>query len=139
MCKRVFSILFQVVIFSLIWLVADYLVQRFHFPIPANLTGMVLLLILLFSRVVNVDWLRSGATWLLSEMLLFFVPAVVAVVKYPDLMMHEGGKILAILFISTILVIGVTALVVDKIYRYELQLARRKSNKHSTSSVVKLG
>lgn len=128
MLKRTLVTMFQIVIFSLIWFLADGLVKQFHLPIPANLTGMVLLLVLLFAKVVNVEWLRSGATWLLSEMLLFFVPAVVAVVKYPDLMMSEGWKILAILFLSTILVIGATALVVDRIYRLELKLARRKAS-----------
>ena len=29
--------------------------------------------------------------WLLAEMLLFFVPAVVAVVNYQELLLQEGG------------------------------------------------
>ncbi len=129
MLKRHFFTLFQVVVFSCIWMLSDKLVQQFHLPIPANLTGMLLLLMLLFTKVINVNWLRSGATWLLSEMLLFFVPAVIAVVKYPDLVINDGMKILAVLFISTILVIAVTSLVVDRVYRFELKLARRKSNR----------
>ncbi|WP_086980750.1 CidA/LrgA family protein [Vibrio aphrogenes] len=127
MLKRVLVTAFQIVIFSFIWLLADWMVKGLHLPIPANLTGMLLLLMLLFAKVIKGDWLRSGATWLLSEMLLFFVPAVVAVVNYPDLMLHEGLKILAVLFFSTILVIGVTALVVDRVYRLEFRLASRKA------------
>ncbi|MGL6056414.1 MAG: CidA/LrgA family protein, partial [Vibrio metschnikovii] len=108
---------------------ADRLVDYLHLPIPANLTGMLLLLTLVFSKIVNVEWLRRGAAWLLAEMLLFFVPAVVAVVNYQPLVREQGGRIILVLVLSTVLVIAVTAWVVDKLYRLELKLARRKSNK----------
>lgn len=136
MLKRLTVTVLQIIIFAAIWVVADHLVHAFQLPIPANLTGMILLLILLFTKVVNVNWLRSGATWLLSEMLLFFVPAVVAVVKYPELVGLQGLKILAVLFLSTILVIAATALVVDKLYRFELKMARRKTLMPSTTELA---
>lgn len=118
----------QIAVLALIWFIADFLVREFHLPIPANLTGMLLLLALVFSNIVKVGWLRRGATWLLAEMLLFFVPAVVAVVNYQDLMIQEGLRIMVVLIVSTIVVIASTAWVVDKLYRFELKLARRKSN-----------
>lgn len=118
----------QIAVLALIWFIADFLVKEFHLPIPPNLTGMLLLLALVFTHIVNVDWLRKGATWLLAEMLLFFVPAVVAVVNYQDLMKQEGLRIMVVLILSTIAVIGSTAWVVDKLYRFELKMARRKSN-----------
>jgi len=123
-----FLTLCQVFVLALVWFAADYMVRAFHLPIPANLTGLLLLLALIFSRIVNVEWLRRGATWLLAEMLLFFVPAVVAVVNYQDLLKQEGARIMLVLVVSTISVIAATALVVDKLYRFELKMARRKSN-----------
>ncbi len=36
----------------------------------------------------------SRARWLLAEMLLFFVPAVVAVVNYAQLLLVDGWRIL---------------------------------------------
>ncbi|NNN67931.1 MULTISPECIES: CidA/LrgA family protein [Vibrio] len=119
----------QVVALSMIWFLADFLVSTFHIPLPANLTGMLLLLTLVIMRVIKVDWLRKGATWLLAEMLLFFVPAVIAVVNYQELMQQQGLRIMAVLVISTIMVIAITAWTVDKMYRLELILARRKSNR----------
>lgn len=105
---------------------SDWLVNQFQLPLPANLTGMLILLLLVMLKVVNVEWFRRGASWLLAEMLLFFVPAVVAVVNYQDLMRQEGIKIAVVLVASTILVIASTAWVVDKMHRVELVLARRK-------------
>lgn len=98
-------------------------------PLPANVTGMLALLALILLGWVRVEWFRAGAGWLLAEMLLFFVPAVVAVVNYQDLLLQEGWRIGLVLVISTTLVLGVTALVVDRLYRFELWLSRR-SRRH---------
>ncbi|MGL5589200.1 MAG: CidA/LrgA family protein, partial [Aeromonas veronii] len=75
------------------------------------------------------EWFSAGARWLLAEMLLFFVPAVVAVVNYQELLLQEGWRIMVVLLVSTTLVLGTTALVVDRVYRLELKLARR-SRRH---------
>jgi len=62
-------------------------------------------------------------------MLLFFVPAVVAVVNYAQLLMIEGWKIFLVIGVSTLLTLGATAVVVDKMYRLELYLAARKAKR----------
>jgi holin-like protein len=93
------------------------LVNWLHLPLPANLVGMLLLLTLIVCRVIPLNWL---ARWLLAEMLLFFVPAVVAVVNYTQLLMVDGWRILLVIALSTLMVLGATAWVVDKVYRYEV-------------------
>ncbi|EOW2078625.1 CidA/LrgA family protein [Vibrio mimicus] len=124
--KHSLLVVIQVAALSLIWFFSDCLVNQFHLPLPANLTGMLILLLLVMLKVVNIEWFRRGASWLLAEMLLFFVPAVVAVVNYQDLMCQEGMKIGVVLVASTILVIASTAWIVDKMHRVEQVLARRK-------------
>lgn len=116
---------FQIGLLAAIWFLADCAVSYFHLPLPANVTGMLALLALILLGWVRVEWFRAGAGWLLAEMLLFFVPAVVAVVNYQDLLLQEGWRIGLVLVISTTLVLGVTALVVDRLYRFELWLSRR--------------
>ena len=51
---------------------------------------------------------------------LFFVPAVVAVVNYAQLLMVDGWRIFLVIALSTLMVLGATAWVVDKVYRYEV-------------------
>lgn len=116
----------QVGVFIALWLLADLLTRRFALPLPANLLGLGALFALLLSGAVRLDWVRRGANWLLTEMLLFFIPAVVAVVKYPELMLSTGWRILLVVVLGTLLVMVATALVVDRIYRFELWLARRR-------------
>lgn len=70
----------------------DILSSWLHLPLPANLVGMMLMLTLILCRVIPLNWVRAGARWLLAEMLLFFVPAVVAVVNYAQLLMVDGWR-----------------------------------------------
>lgn len=111
----------QVVALCLLWICADLAVKQLHIPLPSNVFGMFLLLALLTLKLVKVDWLKAGSSWLIAEMLLFFIPAVIAIVNYQDLFVEQGGRILAVIGLSTILVLSITALVVDKIYHYELK------------------
>ena len=67
----------QVLLYAGLFVFAQYLVSWLHLPLPANLVGMVLMLALIVCRVIPLKWIRAGARWLLAEMLLFFVPAVV--------------------------------------------------------------
>lgn len=118
----------QVALYVVIFLFAQWLVDLWHLPLPANLVGMLLMLLMIVCRVVPLKWIRAGSRWLLAEMLLFFVPAVVAVVNYAELLMVDGWRIFLVIAISTVLVLGATALVVDKVYRYELsRIARRQA------------
>lgn len=97
-----------------------------HLPLPANLVGMVLMLALIVCRIIPLSWVRAGARWLLAEMLLFFVPAVVAVVNYAHLLLVDGWRIFSVIAISTLMVLGATAWVVDKVYRYEMSRLNRE-------------
>lgn len=67
--------------------------------------------------------MRSSAGWLLAEMLLFFVPAVMAVLDHSEFMGLLGLKIAAVIVAGTVMVMGGTALAVDLCYRWRLRLA----------------
>jgi holin-like protein len=114
------------VLYAGLFLIADRLVQQFHLPLPANIVGMLMMLALILLRILPLNWVKAGSRWLLAEMLLFFVPAVVAVVNYAQLLMVEGWKIFLVIAISTMLTLGATGLVVDRVYRLEIWLRRRK-------------
>lgn len=110
----------QVLLYAGLFVFAEYLVRWFHLPLPANLVGMVLMFSLILCRIIPLSWVRAGSRWLLAEMLLFFVPAVVAVVNYVQLLMVDGWRIFAVIALSTLMVLGATAWVVDKVYRFEI-------------------
>ncbi|XBS71775.1 CidA/LrgA family protein [Acerihabitans sp. KWT182] len=121
-----FPLLIQLALYVGLFLVAQTAVNRYHLPLPANVVGMFMMLALIITGILPVRWVREGARWLLAEMLLFFVPAVVAVVNYTQLLMVDGWRICVVIAVSTLLVMGTTAVVVDRVYRFELQMARKK-------------
>ena len=123
----------QVALLSAIWIAMDVLRQRFGWSMPAGLIGFALLAVGLFSGLVKAQWLQTGTNWLLAEMLLFFVPAMLVVTEYPDLIRHQGLRILAVIVASTACVMAVTALAVDRAYRFELWLARRQSSRDAAA------
>ena len=123
----------QVALLCAIWIAMDVLRQRFGWNMPAGLIGFALLAVGLFSGLVKAQWLQTGTNWLLAEMLLFFVPAMLVVTEYPDLIRHQGLRILAVIVASTACVMAVTALAVDRVYRFELWLARRKSSRDAAA------
>ena len=123
----------QVAVLSAIWIAMEALREHFGWSMPAGLIGFALLAIGLFSGVIKASWLQAGTDWLMAEMLLFFVPAMLVVTEYPDLIRHQGLRILAVIVASTACVMAVTALAVDRVYRFELWLARRKSSRDAAA------
>lgn len=123
----------QVGLLSAIWVAMDVLRQHLGWGMPAGLIGFGLLAVGLFTGLVQARWLQSGTHWLLAEMLLFFVPAMLVVIEYPDLIRHQGLRILAVIVTSTACVMAATALAVDRVYRFELWLARRKSSREASA------
>ena len=96
----------QVLLYVGLFIFAQYLVNRWQVPLPANLVGMVMLLLLIVCRVIPLSWVRAGARWLLAEMLLFFVPA--AGVLYLGLKAIGRGE----KFISIGMVVMISVLVI---------------------------
>lgn len=118
-------IAWQVLLMAWIWLAADAASRHFLPQIPASLLGLGFVLALLWTRTIRREWLAHGAAWLTGEMLLFFVPAVVAVVQYPDLVRRDGLAILLLILGSTVCVMICTALAVDVAWRLQARLHAR--------------
>jgi holin-like protein len=114
----------QVLALSLFCFACDMLARRLHLPLPGSVLALGLLLALLGLRVVPLAALRRGADWLLAEMLLFFIPAVMAVSQHMDLLRAEGVRIVAVILLGTVLVMATTAFLVDLVWRRGQRRAR---------------
>lgn len=110
----------QILILAAIWLAGDALVRILALPVPGGVVGMAGLLALLALGWVKPASVRLGAYWLLAEMLLFFVPAVIAVMDHAEFMGALGLKVALVIVVGTVLVMAGTALTVDLLYRWRL-------------------
>jgi holin-like protein len=112
------SRLLQIGLMLAFWFAGEAVVRLTGVPVPGGIVGMLLMLVLLSSRRLSVFSVRRGASWFLAEMLLFFIPAVLAVLGHPEFLGLLGLKILAVILIGTLAVMGVTAFTVDFCYRW---------------------
>lgn len=100
------------------WMAGEALVRVAGVPLPGGLVGMAIVLVLLASHRISLFSMRKGANWFLAEMLLFFVPAVLAVTNHHELFGLLGLKVLVVIVAGTLAVMSVTALTVELCYRW---------------------
>ncbi len=123
----------QILILAAFWLAGYVLNQKFGIPVSAGILGMFLLLFSLLFKIIKMDQVAMGATFVLGELLLFFIPVVVAVVQYKNLFMTEGWQIVLSIAVGTVSVMLSTCLTIHYYNRFKNFLQARKhfQQKHS--------
>jgi holin-like protein len=124
---RVGKIALQTVAISAVWFVADFIVRRTGVPISGGVVGLGLLFVLLRYGGVASRWVEDGANWLLADMLLFFIPATIAAVKYGSLFAKDGWRIVLVVIAGTVCVMTAVAIAVDIAARFERGLKLRRA------------
>lgn len=114
----------QITFLIIISMVMSEITRFLHLPIPGFILGIILVFILLKTRLLPLSWVETGANWLLAELLLFFVPSAVGVVQYKQLLIHNGLQMVALIIVSTGLVMACAGLAVSLI-------AKRKGGKQA--------
>ena len=71
--------------------------------ISGSLIGMLLLFILLITNVIKFKWIDNVSEFFLKNMAFFFVPSVVSLLAYFDIITPVLWKLVLILFISFII------------------------------------
>lgn len=118
------ALVVQVGVLTAFCLLGNAVARLWQLPVPGSVLALGVVLLLLAGRVVPASGLRRGADWLLAEMLLFFIPAVMAVSQHMAVLRQAGGRILAVILLGTLIVMGTTALLVDLVWRWEQRRVR---------------
>lgn len=116
----------QVAVIVAMWLAGEAISRLSGLPFPGAVIGMFALLALLATGVIRLSSMRRGAYWLLADMLLFFIPAVLAVLDHGEFIGLIGLKIIAVILAGTLAVMCMTALAVDLGYRLMVALENRR-------------
>lgn len=103
---------YQISLIIVIWGFAYMLQKLFNLPIASGVLGFFILLILLQTQWLNLEKVSLGADILLGELLLFFIPPVVGVIQYQQLLVISGWKIFLVILLSTALVMASSVLMV---------------------------
>lgn len=89
--KKTLRLLLELAVLFALFLIGGQLATWLGWPIPGGVMGLALLLILFASGLLKPAALQLGAGWLMAEMLLFFIPALMSLLDYGSLLRSEAG------------------------------------------------
>jgi holin-like protein len=101
-----------------LWALCARVAHVLALPVPSGILAMAVLLALLLGGGLRAPWVRRGAGGLLDHMVLFFVPAVMALLNHRELLGMVGFKLFAVIVGSTLGVMAGTALAVEASFRW---------------------
>ena len=103
------------------WALGKVVVGASGLPLPGSIVGLAILLTLLATRCISPISVGRGARWLIGEMLLFFMPAVMGLLDHRELLSAVGIKLVVVIFASTAMVMAGTALAVELFQRWGMR------------------
>lgn len=114
----------QIAIIWLFYLMGVLIVEWTGIFIPPSIVGLVLLWGALSMNWLNVKFIKDGAGFLITFLTIFFIPATVGVIDYPELLTTAGLLLVLAVILSTIVAIVVTGKVSQWIERKEHSLEK---------------
>ena len=118
----------QFVIILFISFIGEALKYVLQLPIPASIYGIVLMFVLLETKVLKVEAVQDAGKFLIEIMPMMFIPAGVGLLNAWDTLKPVLIPIIVILFVSTIVVMGVSGKVTQTMIEAE---ERKKNEGHS--------
>lgn len=118
----------QFVIILFISFIGEALKYVLPLPIPASIYGLVLMFVLLETKVLKVEAVQDAGKFLIEIMPMMFIPAGVGLLNAGDTLKPVLIPIIVILFVSTIVVMGVSGKVTQTMIEAE---ERKKNEGHS--------
>lgn len=120
---KLLKIFIQIIGLYLFYLLGDFLSDLLKLPIPGSIVGLLLLFICLHFKFIPDTYIKDGAGVLLAWLPLFYIPAIVGVVQYPEFLSGKGAILIGITLVSTLL----TMIVVGRVSElYEKKMKARK-------------
>lgn len=109
------KVLRQFLIILIISLLGEILNSILPFPVPASVYGLVLMLAALLTGVIRVPQVKEASVILIELMPVMFIPAAVGLMTAWDKLRPVVVPVVVITFVTTILVMGVTGIVTEKV------------------------
>jgi len=128
----------QVLAIAALWLACDAAARHWALPCPAGVLGLGLLLVGLFAGVLPLKAVAAGAGLVLGDMLLFFVPPLLAISKHSELVSVLGLKVALCMAVAALLVMAAVGTVVARLAAWERQRAHPGVSDDGTEPPVEL-
>lgn len=109
----------QIGLLIMLWWIGSLIQKLFQLPISAGVIGLFLVLLGLLSGTFKLNWIKSGSDFILSELVLFFVPCVVGLMNYKVLFLSEGLQLIMAVVLGTVCVMLATVYTVHLCFKLE--------------------
>ena len=129
--KKILNILLQICILYIFSFIGTVIHDLFHLVIPGSIIALLLLFICLCLKIVPVKWIENGAGFLLSILMLFFIPSTVGIMNYPSLLSIHGALLIVAVLLSTIISIAIAGTASQF---FEKKAQKRKDDKECNKS-----
>ncbi|WP_310832729.1 CidA/LrgA family protein [Paenibacillus pedocola] len=106
---KIIRVIAEVGLLYVFYLIGDYLQKLLHLPVPGSIVGLLLLFVLLLLRIVPVKLIENGSSFILAYLPMFFIPATAGIMNHLDIFSGRGLLLIAILVVSSVLTMVVTA------------------------------
>lgn len=90
-----------------------FLVKLTHIAFPPAILGLILFTLALFGGIIKEEWVEKTANFLLKNMAVLFVPFVVGLIVYKDILLQNWLSILLVIFVTTTVIIVSVGLFVE--------------------------
>ncbi len=110
-----------------IYLLGMIITEIFNLIIPGNIIGMLILLFLLITKVIDMKAIETTANFFLDHLAFFFIPAGVGLMNSFGIIKDNWLSILFVSIATTFIILIVTGKTVE----YIQKLNKRCTNEHS--------
>lgn len=106
-------------------LLGEIISSLLKLPLPGSILGLLLLFVCLYFKIIPDTYIKEGAGFLLALLPLFFIPATVGIIQYPEFLSGKGMLLIVLVMISTFLTIIVAGRVSEV---YERKMMEKRND-----------
>lgn len=118
-----------------IMFIGKWIVEVTGIPIPANVLGMIILLLALMSGILKEKDVKETSNFIIAHLSLFFVVPSVGIILYLDLFTKSFFKLMIPLLVSIILGLFVCGKVVEGVIKLQDRNKLKKDEKKEASRI----
>ncbi|KML39516.1 CidA/LrgA family protein [Cytobacillus oceanisediminis] len=93
--------LIQILLLAIFLIAGNFAAAFFHIPLPGSVMGMLMLLLLLVTNLIKLEWIEKAASFQIKHMTLLFIPFVIGLFLSPNFIPLLNFHFLLVLVLSS--------------------------------------
>lgn len=110
---------FQFGLILAVTFIAELIYSYLPLPVPASIYGLVIMLLLLVTKIIKLEWVKDSAKYLIAIMPLMFIPSGAKLITVADMIWPVMLPVLFILILTTVIVMLVSGKITEFIIKKE--------------------